>query len=518
MQDAADMELLRQYVHRDSEEAFATLVRRHVNMVYCAALRKTGKPDAAEEITQAVFSILAKKAGGLREKTILSGWLYQTARLTAASFLRTEIRRIRREQEAYMQSLSNETESEVWPQITPLLEDAMGRLSERDRNAIVLRFFEGKSFQEIGTAVGASENAAKKRVAYALEKLRKYFSKRGVASTTAIIAGAISANSVHAAPVALAKSVTGVAIAKGASASGPTLTLIKGALKIMAWTKAKTAIVGGVGVLLAAGTTTVTVREIREHRTYSWEVPNFDTSVLDKAPPQVTIVPTKFPKGRWGMLGREGLPGVQMQQGGSANEKFKIMQYQIPNPEMNRLIGIDYPAEDILAAAEQWNMKTRMVLPVNLPKGKYDFIANLPSGAAEALKQAVKDKIGLIGKRETRQTEVLLLTVRNPGSTGLKPSTATAANQSEGGGPGGCLFVNVPISHLASFLEDSLGIPVLDHTGLAGNFDIKLKWRVDRAHKDHNTDALKQALLNELGLELVPSTEPIEMLVVEKTE
>src|SRR3984957_14618198 len=252
MQEARDIELLRQYVRQNSDEAFAALVARYVNMVYSAALRKTGDSNAAEEITQAVFIILAKKADRLPEKTILSGWLYQTARLAAANFLRTQIRRVRREQEAYMQSLSNETEPEIWPQIMPLLEDAMGRLGEKDRNAIALRFFEGKSFQEIGTAFGARENAAKKRVAYALEKLRKYFSKCGVNSTAATLAGAISANSVQAAPAMLAKTATAVALAKGAAASTSTLTLIKGALKIMAWTKMKTAVVVSLSVILTA--------------------------------------------------------------------------------------------------------------------------------------------------------------------------------------------------------------------------------------------------------------------------
>jgi RNA polymerase sigma factor (sigma-70 family) len=251
MQEVADMELLRQYVDRNSEEAFAALVKRHVNMVYSAARRKTGSAHAAEEITQAVFVILAKKAERLRDGMIISGWLYQTARLTSANFLRTEIRRGRREQEAYMQSLSNETESSVWPEIEPLLEDAMGRLGEKEHNALALRFFEGKSFQEIGAAVGTSENAAKKRVGHGLEKLRKIFLKRGIASTTAIIATAISANSVQAAPALLTKSITAVAMTKGIAASGSTLTLIKATLKIMAWTKIKTAIVVGEGILLA---------------------------------------------------------------------------------------------------------------------------------------------------------------------------------------------------------------------------------------------------------------------------
>src|SRR5580765_11644 len=114
-----DAELLRQFVRTHSDEAFAALVSRHVSLVYSAALRKTGNPNAAEEITQAVFVILARKAKSLGPKTVLSGWLYQTARLTAANYLRAESRRARREQEAYMQSLSNETGSDIWLQIAP---------------------------------------------------------------------------------------------------------------------------------------------------------------------------------------------------------------------------------------------------------------------------------------------------------------------------------------------------------------------------------------------------------------
>ena len=256
MQEVADMDLLRQYADRNSDEAFAALVARHVNLVYSAALRKTGNADAAGEITQAVFIILAQKAGRLSQRTILSGWLYQTTRLTAANFLRTEIRRVRREQEAYMQSLANETEPEVWPQMAPLLEDAMGQLGEKDRNAIALRFFEGKSFQEIGAAFGASENAAKKRVAHALEKLHRYFSKHGVSSTTAIIAGAISANSAHAAPMGLATTITATVI-KGPAVAASTLALVKGTLKVMTWIKFKIALSITAALLLAGGAMTV---------------------------------------------------------------------------------------------------------------------------------------------------------------------------------------------------------------------------------------------------------------------
>jgi RNA polymerase sigma factor (sigma-70 family) len=260
MQEQADIQLLRQYAEKNSEAAFGELVTRYVNLVYSAAARKTGSLDAAEEITQAVFIILARKAKTLRKETILSGWLYQTARLTAANFLRNEIRRSRREQEASMQSLSNETEA--WPEIEPLLEDAMGGLNDKERNAIVLRFFEGRSFQEIGTVFGGSENAAKKRVIRGLEKLRKFFAKRGVSSTTAIIGDNISAHSVQVAPAALAKAVAAVAVAKGVAGSASTLTLVKGALKLMAWTKAKTAIVASAAILLTAGTATIVAQKM----------------------------------------------------------------------------------------------------------------------------------------------------------------------------------------------------------------------------------------------------------------
>ena len=150
LENLTDMGLLREYADRRCESAFAVLVSRYVNLVYSAALRKAGNPSAAEEITQAVFVILAKKAGRIPKQTILSGWLYQTARFTAASFLKSEARRARREQEAYMQTDLRSTSDETWQRLAPLLEDAMGQLDERERAAVVLRFFEGEEFCRSG--------------------------------------------------------------------------------------------------------------------------------------------------------------------------------------------------------------------------------------------------------------------------------------------------------------------------------------------------------------------------------
>src|ERR1035437_4050080 len=269
MRDSSDMELVRDYARLNSEAAFAELVQRHINLAYSAALRHVGNAAHAEEITQAVFIILARKAASLRPDCILEGWLHETTRLTALSFMRGERRRQFREQEAYMQStLQESTDVSAWNQVAPLLDEAMSRLGKKDRDAVMLRFFKDKSLREVAAALRVNEAAAQRRVHRAVEKLRGFFTKRGIVLPTAVLTAAISANSVQAAPAMLAKTATAVAFAKGATASASTLTLIKGELKIMAWTKAKTAVVAGVVVLLAAGTTIVTVKEIQEHRTF----------------------------------------------------------------------------------------------------------------------------------------------------------------------------------------------------------------------------------------------------------
>jgi RNA polymerase sigma factor (sigma-70 family) len=255
-----DMTLVREYARGNSEEAFAALVSRHVNLVYSVALRQVRDPHLAEEIAQAVFIILARKAGSLGPKTILSGWLCRAARYASADALKNQRRREHREQEAYMQSILNESESDAWMQIAPLLDTAMAQLGDKNHNAVVLRFFEGRNFKDVSAALGTSEDGAKMRVNRALEKLRKFFTRRGITLSAAVIAGAVSANSVQAAPAGL--TISAIAAAKGSAAAASTLTLVKGALKLMAWAKAKTAIIIGAAAILATGTTAVVVGEI----------------------------------------------------------------------------------------------------------------------------------------------------------------------------------------------------------------------------------------------------------------
>ena len=251
MQELDDSGLLQEYVLRGSEEAFAALVGRHINKVYSVALRHLENPHRAEEVTQAVFVILARKSRTLLKHTSLSGWLFQTARLTSLTLLRSEIRRARREEEAHMQTIVDQTEAEAWRQIAPLLDNAIAGLGAQDREAIVLRFFDDKSMKEVGMALNSSEDAAKQLVNRALEKLRVYFVRRGIASPTALIASAISAHSVQTAPPGLAGTVCAAA-AKGSALAGSTSTLAKGVLKLMVWTKVKMASVLGVSVVLGA--------------------------------------------------------------------------------------------------------------------------------------------------------------------------------------------------------------------------------------------------------------------------
>ena len=266
MQPPDDTTLLRQYAETGADAPFAALVERHINLVYSVACRHVGNPHHAEQVTQAVFVILAKKASSLRHGRALPSWLFQTTRLTAGNFMRSEIRRHRREEEAHMQSQSDEPSGEtqeLWPHIAPLLDAAIAGLNDKDRQVIVLRYFENRSLADVGRELGANEDAARMRVNRALEKLRRFYANRGVNSTAMILAGAMSAHAVQAAPAGLAGAVTAVAAAKGAAAGASTLTLIKGALKIMAWTKAKTAVVVTVVTLAGLTATTVAVKHLR---------------------------------------------------------------------------------------------------------------------------------------------------------------------------------------------------------------------------------------------------------------
>lgn len=244
-----DMELVREYAERNAEQAFATLVSRHVNLVYSVALRQVRDPHLAEEITQGVFIILARKAKSLSPRTILSGWLCRTARYISSRSLRNERRRQFREQESQMQSNLNEPEAGVWNQIAPMLDEALNSLGEKEHDAVVLRFFDGKGLKQVGSTMGTSEDAARMRVNRGIEKLREFFARKGVTFSATAIAGAVAANSVQAAPIGLAATITAAAL------SGTTITTaaVIAATKDIAMTTLQKTVIGAV-LAAAVGT------------------------------------------------------------------------------------------------------------------------------------------------------------------------------------------------------------------------------------------------------------------------
>ena len=223
-----DGELLRRYARDHSEDCFAELVRRHINLIYSAALRQVNHdPHLAEEVLQSVFTDLARKAAKLAGHPSLTGWLYTSARFAATNLRRADHRRQLREQEALaMKSLLNTSEpAPDWDRIRPLLDEAMHTLSEPDRQAVLLRHFENRSYADIGACLGLSEDTARKRVERALEKLHGVLARQGVTGTTATMAGLLAAHAVGIAPAPLAARVARTAL-KGVATAGGVSVLV----------------------------------------------------------------------------------------------------------------------------------------------------------------------------------------------------------------------------------------------------------------------------------------------------
>ena len=248
-----DSQLLSRFAKERSESAFGELVTRHLPLVYSTALRQTaGDAHLAKDISQLVFADLARKAPSLSEKVILAGWLHRGTIFAARQILRGENRRRLREQHAViMNAISSENESADWQQIRPILDEALDRLDKTDRDALLLRFFEQQSLAQIGTTLGGTEDAVRKRISRALEKLRTILQKRGVTTTAAVLSATISANAIQAVPAGLATTLTTASLAS--ITTGTTLTLFK----IMTATQLKL----GISALVAAGAATVIVAQ-----------------------------------------------------------------------------------------------------------------------------------------------------------------------------------------------------------------------------------------------------------------
>jgi len=242
-----DTELLNRYATQRDEAAFAELVRRHLDHVYSTTLRLVGgDTHLAEDVAQSVFTDLARKARSLRRHAALSGWLHTSARFAAAKVVRGEQRRRQREQAALTMPTTSATLDPQWEQLRPVLDQAIGELSDADRDALLLRYFEKKPFADIGAALGLSENAARMRVDRATDKLRERLAMRGITSTAAALGTALAQEAVGTAPAALGARIISHALASAGASSLATLTT--GAKLAVA--AAAVLVVAAVGVLL----------------------------------------------------------------------------------------------------------------------------------------------------------------------------------------------------------------------------------------------------------------------------
>jgi RNA polymerase sigma factor (sigma-70 family) len=252
----SDGDLLRDYARSRSEEAFAELVSRHLDFVYSTALRMVGGDvHLAQDIAQGVFIDFARKAGLLGNQRSIEGWLYQATRYAAAKMVRSEQRRAAREREAVLMEANCDHETN-WAAIAPKVDEALGDLGERDREAVLLRFFAKKNLRAVAEATGITEEAARKRVTRALEKMRHYLTRRGLRISESALVAALATAAGTTAPAGFAATVCSAVF------SAPVVGGVGTVLMFMATAKMKMA-----GAALILGV--VTVPLVLQQRTIS---------------------------------------------------------------------------------------------------------------------------------------------------------------------------------------------------------------------------------------------------------
>jgi len=262
-----DWELLREYALRRSERAFAEVVARHIDMVHSAAVRQVRDPHLAEDVAQAVFIILARKAGSLPQETAISAWLLTTTRYAAANAMRMRMRRDRHERNASEQmkvgwdTLVRRHAAVArgggeWEDVAPVLDGAVAKLGQADRRAVVLRYFEQKSLRDVGQAMGLSEDAAKKRVSRAVYKLRGLMTEDAKYSMPALaLMALLNTNAVQAAPTDLGAKVTAAAMAAEGGYFVPPIPweIARSTGMLMTWTSIRWMAAAIILVVIGAG-------------------------------------------------------------------------------------------------------------------------------------------------------------------------------------------------------------------------------------------------------------------------
>src|SRR5947207_9645259 len=287
-----DWELLQAYALDHSERAIDHSVERYLDLVYTAAMRQVRDAHLAEEVCQAVFVILARKAAKLPRAVVLAGWLFRTTRFVAARAVRTEERRRGHEREAAEMQIDTGSEPN-WNEVESVLDEAITVLPKKDRDAVLLRYFQRRSLREVGKELGTSEDGARKRVDRAVEKLRGFFAGKGLTLSAAFLVSGLSDKAIQAAPGGLAAAVNAAGHSSGAALSASALTLATGALKEMFWVKARVVLGTGTLSVVSALVATATWQSgIHRDPSHAWkqvaalsagEQPRVDVSTSDGA-------------------------------------------------------------------------------------------------------------------------------------------------------------------------------------------------------------------------------------------
>ncbi len=497
--------LLQDFATSRSEEAFRALVDRHIDFVYSVALRQLHDPHRAQEVAQMVFIDLAGKASRLPPGTILAGWLFRATRFAAAKLVRSDLRRQHRERQAAMDH-AEPAASPVdprWQDLEPVLNEALDELSDADRDAVLLRFFEKKALHEIAAHLGLNEATARKRVGRAVDKLRRVFVRRGVAISVPVLTAALLAQSSPAAPAGLAATVTGLALQGQALAGMTASTTVvgKGILKLMALSKLKIA-AATTGALLVLGGTVHVIQYLHQpgriHRLFAVDqdddailriIRQMNSRGLAEAPPRLFLRASGEPDGSEGAIARNG-----------------------------RFMGHNVTAIELIATAYNTTPgRLRLANSVRLPAERFDYLVSLDSDQRTSLQNAIREKLGLSARLQPRTEDVYVLTARAGEFENLRPSEGPANNLRIRNRDGELSFENATVDAFARSLEHMLERPIVDESGLQGRFDIHLLLPDpgDSANARPSFDAVRKAASEQLGLELKRDQRELEMLVVD---
>jgi RNA polymerase sigma factor (sigma-70 family) len=247
-----DHDLIHEFAATRSEQAFRRLVDRHCDLVFSVAGRVTRDPDLARDVSQQVFCKLAAKPNSVPAGVPLAAWLHRTCRSLAIDLVRSEEARRKREASLSHPSAMNSETTPDWSRLEPVIDSLIDELPELDRRAVVLRFYERRSHGAIGAALGLSEEAARKRLDRALDRLRGLLAKRGIATTSAALATILPAHATGPAPAGLAASLSSTALSTATVTTASTSS-------ILAIIMSHKAVIAGASLLLLAGVTAIAV-------------------------------------------------------------------------------------------------------------------------------------------------------------------------------------------------------------------------------------------------------------------